>query len=96
MRDAVAKGVSWDDKVFLVELGKVIPALPEKKKEVTAKATAKAADHLFKYISERQAEGFDIAAIMSDLQARLKAKAAAEAKVTKRVVNGVEVIEPNF
>lgn len=96
VRDAIAKGVSWDDKGFLAELGKVIPSLPEKKKEVTEKATAKAADHLFKYIVERQAEGFDISAIMADVQSRLKAKAAADAKVTKRVVNGVEVIEPNF
>lgn len=92
VRDALTKGVGWDDKEFLAELNKVIPAPEKAAPRVDEAAQHKAAKHIVNYIVGKRKDGMDIAAVMAEVKSLL----ASESKVSRKVVNGVEVIEPNF
>jgi hypothetical protein len=92
VRDAANKGLSWTDPAFLKEL----PGPTAKARTVDAAATEKAAKHLAKYLLEREAEGFTIGDILSMADAEIRAKRVESkpiAAVTKKVVNGAEVID---
>lgn len=98
VKKAIEHGKSWDDKVFLKELGEVIPDLPKAAKTVDAATTTKAAKAMAKKLAELRNEGFDIGALIREAQALLATehKANGDGSVTKQVVNGVEVITPKF
>jgi len=56
----------------------------------------KSAKHLIKYLQEREAEGFPVGELIAKVQDGLKAARAQStpiAAVTRRMVNGAEVIE---
>lgn len=92
VRDAVSKGKSWTDPAFLKEL----PGATPKARTVDAAALEKSAKHLAKYLMEREAEGFSIGDILAAADKEIRAKRVDSkpiAAVTKRMVNGAEVIE---
>jgi hypothetical protein len=92
IRDAVAKGVSWDDK----ELGKVLTKAPKAERKVTDEAKTKVVKHLKTYADKLRADGFNVGEIIAMLQKELAAEVVTSAPVQKSVVNGVTVFEPEF
>ena len=93
VKSAAEKGASWDDRAFLKEL----PGPDPKIRQASPEAMAKAAKHLAKYVLERESEGFSPGELLSLMEQEIKAaraqKSAPVAPVTKRVVNGAEVID---
>lgn len=83
VKKAIEQGKSWDDKAFLLELGKVLPELPKKEKVVDAAAQTKAAKALATRLNDLRNAGFDIAALLREAQAELTTKV-------------IKVTEPNF
>ena len=98
VKKAIEHGKSWDDKVFLKELNDVIPDLPKADKVVDAAAQTKAAKAMAKKLAELRDAGFNVGDLIREAQAELAKNPAAnsDGSTTKKVVNGVTVIEPNF
>lgn len=92
VKAAAEKGLSWTDPAFLKELPGATPKAPT----VDAAATEKKAKHLAKYLLEAEAAGFSIGDILAMAEKEVKAKHVTSkpvSAVTKKVVNGIEVIE---
>jgi len=94
IREAVAKGLSWDDR----ELGKVLPKPDKKARVVSDEQKAKVVKHLSTYLDKLVADGFSAAEIIAALQKDRASKvvSAPVGQVQKQVVNGVTVYEPEF
>ena len=92
IRDAVAKGLSWDDK----ELGKMLPKPDKAKRQVSEEQVKKVVKHLKSYTDKLKADGFNVGEIIAALQKELAVASAPVGVVQKKVVNGVEVFEPEF
>lgn len=96
IRDAVQKGMSWDDR----ELGKLLPKADKKERQVSDESKKKVVKHLMSYTDKLASDGFNVGEIIAELQKELAAKAAVKAApvgaVQKKVVNGVAVYEPAF
>lgn len=89
---AAKAGKTWYDRDFLKELPGATPKAPK----VDEASTEKAAKHLAKYLMDKEADGFSIGDILARAEKEIKAKrveSSAIAPVTKKVVNGAEVIE---
>jgi len=91
IREAVAKGMSWDDK----ELGKVLPKADKNERKPTDEAVKKVVKHLKTYTDKLKADGFNVGEIIAALQKELAATSAPTG-VQKKVVNGVTILEPEF
>ena len=92
IRDAVAKGMSWDDR----ELGKVLPKADKKTREASDEQKKKVVKHLKTYADKLKADGFNVGEIIAMLQKELAAEVVTSAPVQKSVVNGVTVFQPDF
>lgn len=88
IREAVAKGLSWDSK----EVGKLLPKVEKKEKVVSDEAKAKEAKAIAKKLGDLRKAGFDIGELVREAQALLAKEAAVAAAPVGKVVNG----EPNF
>lgn len=98
VKKAIEHGKSWDDKAFLKDLNDVIPDLPKAEKTVDAAAQTKAAKAMAKKLAELRDAGFNIGDLVREAQAELAKNPVAngDGSTTKQVVNGVQVITPNF
>lgn len=96
IREAVGKGLSWDDR----ELGKLLPKAEKPQRQVTEEQKKKVVKHLSTYMSKLAKEGFSTGEILAAVQAELKkadaVKSTPVGEVLKKMVNGAEVFEPNF
>ena len=93
IRDAVAKGMSWDDKEF----GALLPKADKAKRQVSEEQVKKVVKHLKTYTDKLKADGFNVGEIIAALQKELAvASAPVGAGVQQKVVNGVTVFEPEF
>ncbi len=95
VRSAVEKETSWDDRVFLAELAKIIPDLVKAAPKVDEKAMARKVSAMKTFLTKSRSEGFNIGDIVRMAQAELAADASAAQGVVKSVVNGVNVVEIN-
>lgn len=92
VKAAAEKGLTWYDRDFLKEL----PGPVTKAPTVNEAAAEKAAKHLAKYLLDKEADGFTIGDLLARAQKEIAAKHVESkpvAPVTKKVVNGIEIIE---
>ena len=76
VRDAVSRGISWDDR----ELGKLLPKREASNRTVSEEAQKKIVKHLANYLSDRRREGFAIGEIIALVQKDLELKKIVEQK----------------
>jgi hypothetical protein len=86
IRDAVAKGMSWDDK----ELGKLLPKADKAKRVVSDEQKKKVVKHLKSYTDKLKADGFNVGEIIAMLQKELVSSAmpVVDTGVVKDTVTG--------
>lgn len=91
IREAVAKGLSWDSK----EVGALLPKADKAERKATDEQVKKVVKHLKSYTDKLKADGFNVGEVIALLQKELAA-AAPVVNVEKQVVNGVTVFAPDF
>lgn len=67
IRDAVARGISWDDKDF----GRLLPKQEKGKRIISDEAIQKTVNYLVRYLSNLDRDGFPIGEIISQTQKEL-------------------------
>lgn len=92
IREAVQKGMSWDDK----ELGKMLPKPDKAKRVVSDEQKKKVVKHLKSYTDKLKADGFNVGEIIAMLQKELTVASipVVDTGVIKNVMTGE--VEVNF
>jgi len=96
VKKAIVDNKSWDDADLQKKISEIIPDLPKKDKSVDAAAQTAKAKVIVRSLLAAKEDGFEVAALMREIETLLiQAKKPSEV-MDKAVVNGVTVYTPKF